>query len=326
MPPAPITLRYYPTDEGVPVLDALSVDTIELFPTRLRAPGAGVSSTGPAVEEAPGVWRFDNVPYPGDGRWHTVITWTAADGTEVIDADNTLDLPLTGVVAGWTPGVVPWVRANELDCDLVSDVDCIVATEILWALSGRRYPGLATRTVRPVGARHRGGRCGGHCDELASSLDLGPGVVTVDEVLVDGAAVTAWTLADDRWLLRDDGQGWPSCQDITEPATETGTVQVTYRSGVAPPLAGEAAAGALACELAKARADQACQIPAKVTSIVRQGVSMEILDPTALLEDGRTGIVAVDLFLQAVNPERHVEPARVLIPGAQRTRTVRHGS
>ncbi|MBK9181476.1 MAG: hypothetical protein IPM45_18345 [Acidimicrobiales bacterium] len=83
-------------------------------------------------------------------------------------------------------------------------------------------------------------------------------MVDVVEVVVDGATLddSLYRLDDRRWLVRledPDGSrpGWPASQDLTLPASEPGTWEVTFTWGVRPPAAGVLAAVALAGELAR---------------------------------------------------------------------------
>jgi hypothetical protein len=48
-----------------------------------------------------------------------------------------------------------------------------------------------------------------------------------------------------------------------------------------------------------------------VTSVSRQGISYQMIDPTDILATGKTGLPEVDLWLSAVNPSHMQEPPRV---------------
>jgi hypothetical protein len=73
----------------------------------------------------------------------------------------------------------------------------------------------------------------------------------------------------------------------------------------------------LACQLALACQPETqgkCQLPKRVTNVVRQGVSMAmVLDPMAFLDEGKTGIYEVDLFLASEREDRK-RGAAVLTP------------
>jgi len=100
-------------------------------------------------------------------------------------------------------------------------------------------------------------------------------------------------------------------------------VEVTYTYGTPPPSAGRAAAKLLATELVKMyEGDDTCALPQRVTSISRQGVSYTILDNQDFLENMRTGIYAVDMFLKTANPDKARARARVFSPDTNRARRI----
>lgn len=190
----------------------------------------------------------------------------------------------------------------------------LMASDVLYQLSGRRFPGVCSATVRPVGA---GGRCLGDfarwrglmsdpstprgCAAYDRVKLAGYPVRAVDEVRLDGQVVppSSYALEGGRWLVRRLPDGWPSCQRLDRPAGEVGTWTVTYRFGQEPPVAGRLAAIALACELAKASAGQPCDLPAHVQAVVRQGVTMRRNAATLFGQDGTSGLPEVDAFLAA---------------------------
>lgn len=223
------------------------------------------------------------------------------------------------------------------------------AAEILYALSGRQF-GLCEVKVRPcreectdwrVGPFSffpwypalengiwRNVACGGGCKGACSCSRVcevalpGP-VGEVTEVLLDGEILDeeAYRVDNRRSLVRIDGGCWPTCQEMGLPSTEMGTWEVTYLRGLEVPAAGQAALGALACELCKACiGDSSCCLPARVTEITRQGIKMAMLDPMDFLDQGRTGIYAVDLWLRAVNPLGRSRRAHVFSVDAEPAR------
>jgi hypothetical protein len=81
------------------------------------------------------------------------------------------------------------------------------------------------------------------------------------------------------------------------------------------------AARTLAMEFAKLWAgDEDCALPQRVTSISRQGVSYTLLDSQDFIDDVRTGLYAVDLFLKTVNPDKARAKSRVFSPDVPRAR------
>jgi len=210
------------------------------------------------------------------------------------------------------------------------------ASEIIWALSGRRWYGAGceeTATLRskpPEAGRDTWpydpswGSCG--CSTFGSWLETGwyppvygryPGIehpepiairlprnpiATIVEVTVGGVTLdpTAYRLNRAGWLERVDGNHWIVCGDTT---------QVTYTFGEPPPEGGVQAVVTLAVQLMlDATGDAKCRLPARVTNLTRQGVSIAVMDPMDFLTNGRTGFYLIDLWLSAVNP--HNRPAR----------------
>lgn len=234
--------------------------------------------------------------------------------------------------------------------DAAAVVEAIdVASWLLYERTGRRYPGICTTTVRPCrqpyevdGRRPRGTgvplwgwcSCGGAPDRATcqcgglSEIRLGyTPIVAIDEVLVDGVALdpTEYRVDDHRWLVRLpdlDGihRSWPCCQRMTLPTTEPDTFAVTFAHGINPPTALVRAARILACQLALAATPGAnCQLPDRVSQVVRQGISASFVDPQDFFSDGMTGIYEVDLVLSTF-PRLRDTRARVLSPGVPRTR------
>jgi hypothetical protein len=174
-----------------------------------------------------------------------------------------------------------------------------------YLLDGQVYNGCGC--VSPAG-------CG--CGDAAIVRLAGP-VAEVVEVKVDGAVLdpSAWYLQG-RALARLDGGRWPLRQDVYAPDTEPGTFSVRYRQGVELPVGGRRALSVLMVELHKARCgDGTCRLPQRVTSIVREGVTYQMLDdPSGLLDAGRTGIADVDMWLASINPTRARTRMRVYSP------------
>lgn len=221
------------------------------------------------------------------------------------------------------------------------------ATYILWALTGRRY-GPCSVTVRPCGPKCQGFGgymtwpvgspglsgaggpwmtpfidngiwrncvCAGGCScEAACQVLLQGPVAVVDEVMVDGLILdpSAYRLDNGVILVRTDGECWPDCQDMSLANDAVGAFAVTYQRGTAVPRAGQIAAGELACEFAKACAGNGeCQLPGQLASLSRNGVDVQMVDPSTFLDDGLTGLPNVDLWIRAVNPRRLASRPRV---------------
>jgi hypothetical protein len=75
-----------------------------------------------------------------------------------------------------------------------------------------------------------------------------------------------------------------------------------------------------AIELIKLWEGDDCALPDRVTSVSRQGVSYTILDNQDFLENFRTGIYVIDLFLKTANPAKALAPSKVFSPDIPRAR------
>lgn len=149
-----------------------------------------------------------------------------------------------------------------------------------------------------------------------------PGVVgDIVSVKLNGAVLdeTAYRVDKGNRLVRQDGEPWPLCQDMNEPATSDTAFVVEYYDGFAPDTSLDYAAGLLAIEYYRACTGQECQLPSGVTSIVRQGISMEIAN--GLFVNGYTGIKAVDAVISIYNPYGHKARPTIMSPDLPYGRT-----
>lgn len=285
--------------------------------------------------DTPGVWSY---------------TW-ASTGT-VISTTPTLYLlvdvgvPVTACAA--------WATVEELDVcgglpstvtEGMKEAALRAASDLLWRWSGFRYPGLCSETVRPCSqnealpsisewqrdytsegwARGVWGSCACQaslhracgCSTLPE-LRLGrTPLVAILAVKVDGVTLTPtqYRIDDWEWLVRLDGLSWPCCQDLTKSDEFDDTFSVRFVWGRVPPPAGVQACVDLAAELAKACAGGSCKLPDKVSTVARQGVTMQFVTPERLGRDAqgeiRTALRSVDLFLSSVPTGR---PAVVSSP------------
>jgi hypothetical protein len=206
------------------------------------------------------------------------------------------------------------------------------ASELLYNATCRQFPGVCTDTIRPSMAMNGpflngadfpiladgsrwvpfglgdlpglvfGCGCGNFeftgC-KLHSVVYLpGVPVIEVTAVKVDGATVTDWTLVDNRALWKTGDGWWPCCSDPSLPDTDDDTFSIAYTYGAMPPDAGLLAVEVLACELARSWGScDDCRLPRRLTSIVREGVSMAVLDPMQFFKDGMTGLYECDAFI-----------------------------
>lgn len=152
------------------------------------------------------------------------------------------------------------------------------------------------------------GTCSGACScTLLSEIKMPAVVNEILQVKVDGAPLatggSAYHVDDNRFLVRTDGKAWPYCQNLALDDDQPGTYSVTGRFGLDVPDAARLAVGELACEWLRARNGDACQLPANITSVARQGVTITLPDLTAVIKENRLGLRWCDMWIQSVNPK-----------------------
>lgn len=247
--------------------------------------------------------------------------------------------PVYGPCEVWEPiTCVEWPTGSEA----VSGYALEAATDILWRESGQQF-GLCTRTVRPCRrdcfdgygwwqwtgqgplywpqpALIRGnwynltcGGCAGSCSctDVEEAMLPGP-VYAITQVLLFGEVMPtgSYRVDNDQMLTRTDGGVWPYCQDMTQPDDGADAWAVTAQFGQPVPVSGRMAIGELAREIALACLGQECALPWNVTTAIRQGVTIELGDPT----DIANRLYFVGLFIRSVNPNRYKSTARIFDP------------
>lgn len=244
-----------------------------------------------------------------------------------------------------------WVDTEELGIYADSDYayDAVkTASYLLWAMSGRKFTGQTTVTERYVSAydpylRSGGSRfnyypvlIGGQVQNIPlGSIDRnshhdfqGDGTSSYSRLRLRGRKVVRiHNLRDQKGNIID-----PNTYYLADHSTIYGTpdakwspsnIEVTYTYGTPPPAAGRAAARILATELVKLyEGDDTCALPQRVTSVSRQGVSYTILDNQEFIDELRTGLYAVDLFIKTANPDRARARSRVFSPDVPRARRI----
>lgn len=239
-----------------------------------------------------------------------------------------------------------WVSVEELDtyADHEYAYEAVkVASQLLWSMSGRKYGGINTVTEKYVCASRAyrlGASARNYTPELVSGdmynipfdefddyaelttdgmspstrLRLrGRPVVKIDAVrdrtgmIVDPSN---YYLVDHSTLQARSGTAWAPCN-----------IEVTYTYGSPPPASGKAAARVLATEFIKLwSGNDDCALPQRITAISRQGVSYTVLDNQDFIDELRTGLYVVDLFLKSSNPDKARAKARVFSPDLPRAR------
>lgn len=243
----------------------------------------------------------------------------------------------------------PWGSVETMLCCLDGDVSLTgsdlpalegamaSASYLLWKLSGEQY-GLRTMTIRPctetcldrppigTGWTPTGsyvtryackscptGRC--PCSRY-DRVKIPRPTREILSVYVDGELLDPSHYRIDTrrrsWLIRTDGERWPTCQNwASDGPGDDGYFAVSLVVGKPVPSIGVSASAELACELFKLCADpESCQLPQRVTSYVRNGVTVPVIDVMEFIDKRRTGLYSVDMFLGAVNPAGLARRAR----------------
>ncbi len=217
------------------------------------------------------------------------------------------------------------------------------ASYLLWAMSGRKYTGVTTVTERYT-CTLRNNRLGpstkttspvlfggdvynipsGDYDEYSELTS--DGMSPDSRIKLRGRPVTkihairnrlgevldpsSYYLVDHSTVHIKAGTPWTPCN-----------TEITYSYGTPVPIAGKMAARKLAIEFARLWAgDEMCELPQRVTSVSRQGVSYTILDNQEFIDELRTGLYEIDLFLKTVNPDNARRKSKVFSVDTPRAR------
>lgn len=361
---APVVLAIDDIKNGAGVLT--NPATINLI---LRAPNGGATThpVGDLTHVSTGAYEYVFYGAPGDGgewawRWEHTNPTNALEGTFVIDESSLLagdaQVPRTGPCSPWTDydevqarGTLPTL-AGEVGIEEAVAQAIEAASDVLYQLGGRRWPGVCDATVQvqnlnpwalplpeggSVGWRDPAYWAGGgywapggmmagfYWREQGAILTLPGPILSIKQIRLAGVVLdaSAYRIVDWSEIVRVDGGVWPVMGLITD---ATPAIEIDYTFGQAPPQIGRMAAASLARELVLAfTGDDACRLDRRVKAIIREGITEEmglgLPGISESLRDGNTGIPEVDLFVHTHNPSHLKRPARLLGLG-RRTPTV----
>lgn len=346
------TVTYRPGDPA----GVSSVSRLRLYTTAERT-GTPVVDIGPAVLQPDLSWVFTLPDDTADGLYYVRTTVIYTDTTTADDVTDTLTLPIPSAAQPGDP-IALWVTVAELqeDSRLAAVSETILegaaqsATDMLWALSGRQFGGKRSNRVLvlPPSCDCGGAGWTGRSDMWSAASNtwggLGLGgllwgwgcgcqvtialpdhpVTSIVRVTLDGTDVdpAGYRLDDESLLVRVDGDLWPLLgSGVADEATPR--LQVVYVWGREPSASGRLSARAYATEIALAAVGSSdCRLPDRVTAIVRQDLTKTFADPLQLVENGLTGLTAVDVWLRSVNPRAQTGTRpRVLSPDLPRVRS-----
>lgn len=221
-----------------------------------------------------------------------------------------------------------WLKAEDTiePNGMFTDEAVETASFVLYKLTGEKYPGISTSTdvisstLSGIDFATKPALIGGRMYNVPRNnmtglreLDLRQKPVhAVHSVEINGQILdpSEYTLRNNAYIVRKAPMTW-----VLGPTDE---LTVTYTHGARPPRAGKAAATRFANEIILwYNGDPACALPERITSISRQGISATILTPQDFLDQGKTGINAVDTFIAAVNPDRQRKKPAIFRPGTR---------
>lgn len=236
-------------------------------------------------------------------------------------------------------GSYPYLTPQELidSCSAASgaavDDDYVLdavedASLAIYYLTGRHIGGSKQVTVTPNDLARDA------CGPYRLNLGLWP-VTDIIAVREEGADqdVTDYHIDEWTYIVKDNGEQFPRRANWYAAAGDTDdnedsdggyVFEITVEYGIPAPRlikrATRALACALYCDATGAAAPSSCSLPDRVTSVTRQGVTMEIDNFTNLMNDGSTGIYEVDLAVRVFNPTRMQSPSFVWTPETSTSR------
>lgn len=210
---------------------------------------------------------------------------------------------------------------------------CVMASDILYVLLGRQFPGVCSATVRPTAH----GNCwptysaysvpfgaifgpplglNDHAYDPSDPIWLSTPVISIDEVLIDGVAFTAYALRNRAQLIRTDGKRWPRTTNVA-PDTDPNTFSVTYTYGPPTPAMVVSASKELTIELWKESSDSGSKLPRHTSSVNRQGLSLTVDHNVDRVREAGPALPRVMSAMAAYNPTNQRIPAAVYSPDSE---------
>jgi hypothetical protein len=158
-----------------------------------------------------------------------------------------------------------------------------------------RVPGSFDWVNLPCGTCKKGCQCSAVSEVWLSDVDQVLNV-RIDGVDYDPCGMVA--VYDRSRVVRIDGGSWPVCQELGK-VDGPGTWSITVLEGQCVPDGGDWVTGTLMCEFLKSclKRDD-CQLPRRLQTITRQGVTLGFNDRFENLSIMRTGIWEIDAWIE----------------------------
>lgn len=177
-----------------------------------------------------------------------------------------------------------------------------IASRILFLRTCRRFPGECVVELRPCDPCKSCSSC--KCWYTFIPLAGQYPILDVLEVKIDGVVIdpNSYRVDEYRRLVRTDGGSWPRNQNLNSDPDEVGSNSfvIRYTTGRAIPEDLRYAATLLVGELKRACAgSESCKLPDRVTSVVRDGVSFDLVDPQEIANGSSFGVPMIDSILKS---------------------------
>ena len=241
-----------------------------------------------------------------------------------------MDGPCTPYITGAQVEALPGVCPVAPDAEAPDyEVIAMAASQVMYVLTGRQFPGPCRATVRPVRRGDSmppsllgvwlGGRAGACQGDVLPLHDPMYVVAPTDAddghpvvVKINGTEFTDFYVRDNRSIVRSDGKLWPSGNKLHLADTETGTWSVTYSFSPPPGRLVVDGTKELAAEYLKMEvADPNLKLPPGTTNWSRGGFSGTVRDEAEAVRTAGSALPAVAKAMGAHNPGNARLPALI---------------
>lgn len=216
------------------------------------------------------------------------MLWAKADDPEVIAA-------VTGGAAEDTDGLAATALA------IASEVLTLATAHLIHPAGSQTEEFIATKNVRRLSPVY------GPVTRVVS-------IATVDTEGTETPTDRAWQLVGSTVYFMDRRRGTVFYRDI-DCGPEQQIYRLRYEFGSTLTRAARSSLIEYAHQLWLATTDSdECGLPERTTSIVREGIGIELMTPQEFLDKGRIGLPRIDTWLAQVNAKRALRPSAVYTP------------
>lgn len=223
---------------------------------------------------------LDVGPDAGEVSSECTPMWATAEELMTINPEITEEEATEAIIEA------TWLL-NGLLYDRFHDIEC--RKDVYRSRTGLKKIVLAHQPVDTVFSVVRVDACGATETEVDGWCQLAGG-----EVRISASASHDW------WLTSPPSRGPGSL--LCPPSTmDDTTLHIQYRVFSNLPPGAKRHTLKLANEFWKSGAGKPCKLPERITSITRQDVTWQVLDPLEFLDKGLTGIGSIDLWVARIN-------------------------